>query len=168
MIEFKDIVQSGIALAGWALAVYQYVRNERQKLPLVVVQSTGFKRGDTQCGGTVIARNRGPWDVHVETMRVISPAGAMMVIPGAGGRRADGSIGPHSMGRDRLRRLDFRLPAYAAGEFPSKSRWFAIEFPEPAGPSFACVDLEFAIELSRCTWSSKRLTIRKSIQMTNR
>jgi hypothetical protein len=49
VIETKDCVLIGIALVGWGLALYLYVRNEWTKRPLVSVNFRRFKPKDMQC-----------------------------------------------------------------------------------------------------------------------
>lgn len=148
-MELKDVLQLAIGGAGWCLAVWQYWKNDLLRRPLVVIESDGFKLGDTGFGGGIIVRNRAPWDIRAVSMRAVKPAGSLMVIPGPAKKTA------------AVRPLHFKLDAYADGAFPSGSHWFAVEFPAGVSPKVAVIEVE--IFSSKPIWFSNRFTTRHKV-----
>jgi hypothetical protein len=157
VIELKDVLQLGVGLAGWGLAAYQYWRNELTKRPFVAFHHAAFKSGASTIGGTLMVRNRGPSDIVIECLRVTEPDGARLCF----------QSGPAVHGRvpivkRRARTLEWRLPGFGSGEFPSKSEWFEIDVANE--PAAAFVELEVVIALSRPTMFSRRFTKRHRIR----
>ena len=150
MIELRDVLLLGVGLAGWALAAYQYWRNELTTRPLVVFHHGAFKSGSSSITGTLIVRNRSRCDIVVESLRVNKPNGVRLSFQGS---RAVNGIAP--ILKRRARTLQWRLPAYGSGEFPSKSEWFEIDLANDLAAAF--VQLELIIVLSRPIMFSNRL-----------
>jgi hypothetical protein len=157
MIELKDVLQLGLGLTGWGLAGYQYWRNELTRRPLVAFHHGAFKSGASSVSGTLIVRNRSPCDIVVEFLRVTQPDGARLIF--LSGRAINGRV---PTVKRRARALQWRLPAYGSGEFPSKSDWFEIDLSSDPDTAFA--ELEVEIALSRPMMFSRRFTRRHRIR----
>lgn len=158
VIEIKDVVGWAIGSVGWLLAGYQFVRNELTKRPYVVFQTSPPVAGALAWGGTFVVRNRGPWDIKVNCIRIVRPKGAMLDEPRSVGAEV-------VMEKVRERRYGWRIPAHASGDFPSKTDWFKVTFP--AGVS-GRVELQVEIDISRETWLSSRFTTRHKTKTVNK
>jgi hypothetical protein len=161
VIEFKDVLQLGIGLTGWGLAAYQYWRNEFTKLPFVAFHHGALRAGASTIGGTLIVRNRAPSDILVECLRVTEPDGARLCF----------HSGPAVQGRvptvkRRVRTLEWRLPGFGSGEFPSKSAWFEIDLARD--PAAAYVEIEVVILFSRRMMFSRHFTKRHRIRRVSK
>jgi len=157
VIEFKDVLQLGVGLTGWGVAGYQYWRNEFTKFPFVAFHHGPLKPGASSIGGTLIVRNRCPSDILVECLRVTEPDGARLCF----------QSGPAVQGRvptvkRRARTLDWRLPGFGSGDFPSKSDWFEIDLARD--PAAALVEIEVVILFTRRMMFSRRFTKRHRIR----
>jgi hypothetical protein len=164
VIEIKDAVQVGVTFGGWGLALYLYVRNEWTKRPLVSVNFRRFKAGDKRLVGVLTVRNRGPWNIRVETLKVVGPTDATIAVPKPhrSGARANGDD-PDAP--SQLEMLAWPLRAYASGEFPSRSSWFEVNWPAGSKPPF--VEVDVVIDVKRPAIFSKRLTTRHRIRRAN-
>ena len=161
MIDVKDAVLIGIAFVGWGLALYLYVRNEWTKRPLVSVNFRRFKPKDMRLVGVLAVRNRGPWNVRVETLKVARPEGATITVPKPHRSRAQATE-METDARSATQVLNWPLRAYASGEFPSRSSWFEVKLPAGSEPSF--VDINVVVDVKRPTLISGRQTTRHRIR----
>jgi hypothetical protein len=132
-------------------------RNEFTKLPFVAFHHGPLKPGASSIGGTLIVRNRCPSDILVECLRVTEPDGARLCF----------QSGPAVQGRvptvkRRARTLEWRLPGFGSGEFPSKTDWFEIDLARD--PAAAFVEIEVVIMFTRRMMFSRRFTKRHRIR----
>lgn len=164
MIEAKDVIGWAIGSVGWLLAGYQYWRNELSRRPLIVVDLAPFEANDHRFGGKLYVRNRWPWDIKVEDVTAVAPAGMMLLTVVASFRGADGYI--HSHKATASRHLGWHLAAYSSGEFPSGWAWFGVELP--AGKLPSSVKIEVTMTLSRSASFSRRVTRRHRIRIVNK
>jgi len=148
MIEFKDVIQTTIAIAGWSLAAFQYWRNELVKRPLVLVEA---KRIDpTSAGVLFTVRNRGPWDVRGRKLDLLAPAHGQFV-------ERDYRMASTPLGRNLA--LTVRLKAHASGDFPSIAKNL---FVEGLSASDASVSVRVEMQESRSTWWRRSMITRVS------
>jgi hypothetical protein len=117
-MEIRDIVQLAFAAAGWGLAAFQYWRNELTKRPLVLMEIGGVV-GDPMIGITI--RNRGPTDIYVHRLVIISPEGMVAATYERSCYTMRMQGRSPSVKRGRIIDLDIHLKAFASGEFPSRS-----------------------------------------------
>ena len=155
MIEWKDIISWFIGGTGWALAAWQYWRNDLQRRPLVSIVAVDPTASAQTWAFTVNVYNRGPWNVTVTEIEIIQPVSARLVAlesPHDGKRHA------------RSGQVNWLLEPYSSGEFPVRGASFDAALPA----DLRDVVIEVGMVINRDTWSSRRLSKRKRFQRTNR
>ena len=153
MIEWKAIISWFIGGTGWALAAWQYWRNDLQRRPLVSIVAVDPTASFQTWAFTVNVYNRGPWNVTVTEIEIIQPVSARLVPSRA-----------RTTGSDMLGRVgELALEPYSSGD--SGSRRFV---RCRASRRFRDVVIEVRMDINGDTSSSKRLSKRKKFQRTNR
>lgn len=152
-----QVIFSAAGWAGWALAAYQYWRNELTKRPLVLMEADRVKDHSDAVAALIRVRNRSPHDIYIHSFEVMSPADCEAVL-----RDSSRYGGGQEMARGKAVALPVHLKAFASGEFPVFSFSPRIEGVSSETSMLICA---VGIARSRDTTSSKRFIVRQSIQM---